>query len=146
MDDYNENYLKHGTSEALNKLYCLNLTKQQEREYKAKQKIFHMPFDTSMFTDTDKNKFLGMCNFENTKLKQKHFEQLAQLLLHYKHCYAMSMALDMKISNYGIGYEIFQKNHFGKRTLFREFSLVLYHRAQTLNHSLRMLCQNLCTF
>ena len=89
MDNYSENYLKHGTSDALNKLYCLNLTKQQERECKAKQKIFHTQFDTSMFSDTDK-KIRGMCSFEYTKLKQKLFEQIAKFLLNYKHCYATS--------------------------------------------------------
>ena len=30
--------IRHGTSETLKKLYCLNLTKQQEREYKSQQR------------------------------------------------------------------------------------------------------------
>ena len=32
MDAYNSNYHTLGTSETLKKLYCLNLTKQHERE------------------------------------------------------------------------------------------------------------------
>ena len=32
MDANTSNYLTHGTSETLKKLYCLNLTKQQEHE------------------------------------------------------------------------------------------------------------------
>ena len=55
------------------KLFCLNLTKQQEREYKTQQKTFYVPFDTSWFTDKDKS-FLIMFNFEHTKFKQTQFE------------------------------------------------------------------------
>ena len=35
MDAYTLNYLIQGTSETLKKLYCLNLSKQQEREYES---------------------------------------------------------------------------------------------------------------
>ena len=35
MDAYTLNYLIQGTSETLIKLYCLNLSKQQEREYES---------------------------------------------------------------------------------------------------------------
>ena len=51
MDAYTSTYLTQGTSETLKKLYCLNLTKQQEQEYKSKQKRFHIPFDTSQFSE-----------------------------------------------------------------------------------------------
>ena len=78
MDAYTSNYLTYGTSETLTKLYCLNLTKQQEIAYKPQQKTFHKTFDTSMFTDTEKC-FLQTFNFEHNKLKQAQFDQLAQL-------------------------------------------------------------------
>ena len=55
MDAHTSIYLTHGTSETLKKLYCLNPTKQQERGYKTQQKIFHITFDISMSTETDKN-------------------------------------------------------------------------------------------
>ena len=42
-----------------------------------------------MFTNTDKN-VLRIFNFERTNLKQTQFEQIAQLLLQYLHCYATS--------------------------------------------------------
>ena len=51
LDTYNSNYITQGTAETLNKLYCLNLTKQQEREYKTQQKTFDITFDVSNFTD-----------------------------------------------------------------------------------------------
>ena len=38
VDAYISNYFAQGTSETHKKLYCLNLTEQQEREYKAQQK------------------------------------------------------------------------------------------------------------
>ena len=46
MDAYTSNYLTHGTSETFKKIYCLNLTKQQEREYISKQNAFtyHLTF------------------------------------------------------------------------------------------------------
>ena len=40
MDAYTSNYLTHGISETLKKLYCPSLTKQQERENKSQQKSF----------------------------------------------------------------------------------------------------------
>ena len=70
MDDYNSNYLTHAISETLKKLYCLNLTKQQEREYKTQQKRFHIQFGLPKFTEADRN-FLTIFNFEQTK-KHKH--------------------------------------------------------------------------
>ena len=48
MHAHNAKYLTHGSSETLQKLYCLNLTKQQEREYKEQQKTFHIPFYISL--------------------------------------------------------------------------------------------------
>ena len=54
MDAYNSNYLTRGTSETQKKLYCLNLTKQQEKEYKSQQMKFHIPFDVSNFTQSNK--------------------------------------------------------------------------------------------
>ena len=66
MDAYTLNYLKQSTSETLKKLYCLNHSKQQEREYKSQQKKFTILFDFSKFTETDKE-FLTMFNFEHTK-------------------------------------------------------------------------------
>ena len=38
MDAYTLNYLTQGTPETLKKLYCLNLSKQQEHEDKSQQK------------------------------------------------------------------------------------------------------------
>ena len=35
-------------------------------------------------------RFLQLFNFEHNKLKQTHFEKLAQLLIHYEYCYATS--------------------------------------------------------
>ena len=55
MDAYTLNYLTQGTSETLKKHYCLNLSKQQEREYKSQQKKFTITFDVSKFTKTNKN-------------------------------------------------------------------------------------------
>ena len=92
MDAYTSNYLAQGTSETLKKhkkLYCLNLTKQQEQEYKSQQKKFNVPFDTNKFTQSNKD-FLNMFNFEQKKLTQKQFEHLAELLIQYKQCYATS--------------------------------------------------------
>ena len=89
MDAYNSNYLTQATSETLKKLYCLNLTKQQEQEYKSQQKKFNVPFDTTKFTQTNKE-FLTMFNFEHTKLTQQQFEHLAELLIQYKQYYATS--------------------------------------------------------
>ena len=89
MDAYNSNYTTHGTSETLKKLYCLLFTQQQEREYEAHQKTFHIPFYTSMFTDTEKY-FLQMFYFKHDKLKRTQFEQTAQLLIKHKYCYATS--------------------------------------------------------
>ena len=86
---YTLKYLTHSTSETLKKLFCLNLNKQQEREYKTQQKLFHIPLDVSKFTKTDQD-FLAMFNFEHTKLTHPHFDQLAQVLTQFKHCYATS--------------------------------------------------------
>ena len=44
MDAYTLNYLEQGTSDTLRKLYCLNLSKQQERKYKSQQKKNHHTF------------------------------------------------------------------------------------------------------
>ena len=85
MDAYTLNYLIQGTSETLKKLYCLNLSKQQEHEYKSQQKKFTIPFDVSKFTETDKE-FLTMFKFEHTKLTQTKFEKLEQLLTQFKQC------------------------------------------------------------
>ena len=67
MDAYTVNYLTQGTSEIPKKLYCLNLSKQKEREYKSQQKKLTIPTDVSKFTKTDKE-FLTMFNFEHTRL------------------------------------------------------------------------------
>ena len=81
MDAYTLNHLTQSRSETLKKLYCLNLSKQQEREYKAQQKKFTIKFDGSKFTETDRE-FLTMFNFEHTKLPQ--------LLTQFRKCYATS--------------------------------------------------------
>ena len=39
MDAYTSNHLTHGTPETLKKLYCINITKQQERQYKTQKKV-----------------------------------------------------------------------------------------------------------
>ena len=44
MDYYTLNYLTQGTSKTLKKLYCLNLSKQKEQEYKSQQKKIHHNF------------------------------------------------------------------------------------------------------
>ena len=75
MKAYTADYRTYGFSETLKKLNCLNLTKQQEREYKAQQKTFHIPFDTSMFAETEKN-FFQMFNFEHTKLTKYRLNYL----------------------------------------------------------------------
>ena len=82
-------YLTQGTSETLKKLYCLNLSKQQEREYKSQKKKFTIRFDVSKFTETDEE-FLTLFNFEHTKLTKTQFEKLAQRLTQFKKCYATS--------------------------------------------------------
>ena len=89
MDAYTLNYLTQGTSETLKKLYCLNLSKQKEREYKSQQKKFTIPFDVSKFTKTGKA-FLTMFNFEQTQLTQTQFEKLAPFLKQFQKCYATS--------------------------------------------------------
>ena len=89
MDAYTLNYFTQGTSETLKKLYCLNLSKQQESEYKSQQKKINIPFDVSKFTKTDRE-FLTMFNFEHTKLTQTKFEKLAQLLIQFQKCYQIS--------------------------------------------------------
>ena len=76
MDAYNSNYLTKGTSETLKKLFCLNLTKQQEQEYKSQQKKFNVPFDTTKFTQSNRE-FLTMFNFEHTKTTKIQFENLS---------------------------------------------------------------------
>ena len=55
MDAYTSNYFEYCLLKLLKKLYCLNIAKQQERDYKAHQKTFNIPFDMSMFTDTETN-------------------------------------------------------------------------------------------
>ena len=89
MDDYTLNYLTQGTSKTLKKLYCLNLSKQKEQEYKSQQKKFTICFDVPKFTETDKE-LLTTFNFENTKPTQTQFEKLAQLLTQFKKCCATS--------------------------------------------------------
>ena len=89
MDAYTLNCLTQGTSETLKKLYCLNLTKQQEHEYKTQKKKFTIPFDVTNFTEIYRE-FLAMFNFEHTNLTQTQFEELAQLLTQFKKCYATS--------------------------------------------------------
>ena len=89
MDAYTSNYLTQGTSETLKKLYCLNITKKQEHEYRAQQKKIVIPFAATKFTEID-SEFLTMFNFEHTKLTQTQFEELAQLLIKFKKCYATS--------------------------------------------------------
>ena len=74
MAAYTLNYLTLGTSETLKKLYCLNLSKQQEREYKLQQKKFTIRFDVSKFIEKDKE-FLTMFNFEHANLTQTQFER-----------------------------------------------------------------------
>ena len=96
MDAYALNYFTQGTSETLKKLYCLNLSKQQERKYKSQEEKFTIPFDVSKLTLTDKE-YLTMFNFEHTKLTQTQFEQLAQILKQFKKCYATSKFDVMKI-------------------------------------------------
>ena len=54
MDAYILNYLTQSLSETFKRFYCLNLSKQPEREYKAQQKKFTIPFDVSKFTETDR--------------------------------------------------------------------------------------------
>ena len=39
MEAYTSNYHTNGASETLKKFFCLNLTKQQQREYKTQQKV-----------------------------------------------------------------------------------------------------------
>ena len=69
LDAYISNYFSQGTSETLKKLYRLNLTKQQDLEYKSQQKMFHIPFDVSKFAELDQE-FLTTFNFERReKLK-----------------------------------------------------------------------------
>ena len=89
MDAYTLNYFTQGTSETRKKLYCLNLSKQQEHKCKAQKKKFTIPFDDSKFTETV-GEFLTMFNFEHTKLTRKQFEKLAQLLAQIQKCYATS--------------------------------------------------------
>ena len=83
MDAYTLNYLTRSTSETLKKLYCLNLSKQQEREYKSQLEKLIIHFDISKLTEADKE-FLTMLNFEHTNLTQAQFEKLAQLLTQFQ--------------------------------------------------------------
>ena len=94
MDAYTLNYFTQGTSETLKKLYCLNLSKQQESEYKWQQKKFNITFVVLKFTKTDRE-FLTMFTFEHTKLTQTKFEKLAQLLIQFQKCY--------RILNFDVG-------------------------------------------
>ena len=52
---YTLHYITHGQSETVRKLYCLNLRKQQECESKTQQTTFHITYELSMLTETDKN-------------------------------------------------------------------------------------------
>ena len=52
MEAYASNYFTLGTSEAIRKLHFPNITMQQEREYKAQQKTFHIAFEMSVLTET----------------------------------------------------------------------------------------------
>ena len=63
IDAYTSYYFTYGTSETQKKKFCLNLTKHQEHEYKTLHKKFHIPFDVSKFTETDRN-FLMLLNLE----------------------------------------------------------------------------------
>ena len=81
MDAYISNYFTYGSSDTLKYFYWLNLSEQQERECKSQQKRFHIPFDVSHFTESDRN-FLTMFNFEHTKLTQTQFEQLEHSFSH----------------------------------------------------------------
>ena len=65
MDAYTLSYITQGISDQLEKLYCLNLTKQQEREYRTQQKKFHIPFDVSNLTKSNRE-FL-ICLILNTQ-------------------------------------------------------------------------------
>ena len=89
MDAYTLNYLTQGTSETLKKLYCLKLSKQQEREYKSQQKKFTILFDVPKITETDRE-VLTKFNFEHSKQTQTQFEKLAQLVTQFQKCYATS--------------------------------------------------------
>ena len=60
MDAYTANYLTDATSRTLKK-------------YKAQHETFHIPFETSLFTDTEVN-FLQMFEFELIKVNQEQFE------------------------------------------------------------------------
>ena len=53
MDAYTSNYRTQGTSEMLIKLYCLNLTKRQEREYKEKHFLQMFNFETNENIETN---------------------------------------------------------------------------------------------
>ena len=90
MDAATLNYLTQGTSETLKKLYCFNLSKQQELEYKSQPKKFTIPFDVSKFTEIDKE-FFTMSNFEHKKLTPTQFEKLAQLLTEFQKSYALEI-------------------------------------------------------
>ena len=89
MDAYFLNYLTQGTSETLKKLYCINLSKQQESGYKSQQKKFTITFDVSKFTKTNKD-FLTMFKIEHTKLTQAQFEKSAELLMQFQNCFETS--------------------------------------------------------
>ena len=69
MDAYTSNYLTQGTSETLKKLYRLNLTKQQEHEYKSQQK-------SSTYHLMSQN--FSLCSI--SKLTQTQFEELDNFL------------------------------------------------------------------
>ena len=66
----------------------MNLTKQQEREYKSQHKKIIIPLDVSKLTDLD-GEFLTRFTLEHTKLIQTQFE-IAQLLTRFKQCYSTS--------------------------------------------------------
>ena len=65
MDGYTLNYLTQGTSDTLKKLFCLNLSKHQEREYKSTRKKITIAFDVSKFTETEKK--FSPCLISNTR-------------------------------------------------------------------------------
>ena len=94
MDAYSLIY--HSLNFNTKKLCRLNLSKQQECEYKSQQKNFTIPFDVTKFTETDRE-FLTMFKFEHTKLSQTQFEELAQFLTQFKKSYATSKLDDGKV-------------------------------------------------
>ena len=63
MDAYTLNYLTQSTSETLKKLYCLNLSKQHEREYKSQNSPYPLMSQNSL----KKIKNFSACLISNTQ-------------------------------------------------------------------------------